>query len=66
MPIVKPPKLAMLLMVIALIEPVPAKFVPEPLQVNAVVTFDPLVNELPNGAIVSVPVLVIVVAEDAA
>ena len=48
-------------------EPVPAKLVvPEPLQVNALATFDPFVNELPNGAIVSVPELVIVVVEDEA
>ncbi len=67
LPITKPPKLAILLIVIALMEPVPAKLVvPEPLQVNALATFDPFVNELPNGAIVSVPVLVIVDVEDEA
>jgi hypothetical protein len=57
----------MLLIVIALIEPVPAKLgVPEPLHVNAVATFDPLVNVLPNGAIVRVPELVMVVVEEEA
>ena len=62
LPITKPPKLAIALIVTALIEPDPVKLVvPEPLQVNAVATFDPFVNELPNGAIVSVPLLVIVV-----
>jgi hypothetical protein len=59
--------LAIALIVTALIEPDPVKLVaPEPLQVNAVATLDPFVNVLPNGAIVRVPVLVMVVVEDEA
>ena len=62
LPIVKPLRFAMLLMVIALIEPVPIKFAPEPLHVNVLATPEPSVNKLPNGAMVKVPVLVMVVA----
>ena len=59
LPMVKPPKLAIALIVIFAIEPVPTKLgVPEPLQVNAVATPELFVKELPNGAMVSVPVLV--------
>ena len=64
LPITKPPKLAMLLIVIAFIEPVPAKLAPVPLHVNALLVPEPSVNPLPKGAMVKVPVLVIVVTDD--
>ncbi len=48
LPITRPPKLAILFIVRALIEPVPAKLVvPEPLQVKALETLEPSVKELP-------------------
>ena len=61
LPITKPPKMAILLMVIAEMEPEPTKLVPAPLHVKALAVPALSVKALLNGAIVSVPVLVIVV-----